>query len=210
MVRLTLSAVFAALLLAACTASQPAADAPTEGTPQATLGMAETVPNTGTIQVRDPWLLPPGTQPQGQGQAQDAPFENASDLFLTLVNPGDAPDSVMAVQTDAAQTAGFYIMQIGQRFTAVPEINLPADSELTLVPEPGYHIVLQDFTRELQVGDTISVTLLFGRSDPVTVQAEVRTPPPGQGQNQGQGSSTVPDPPLPGQYEIRVTTTPQP
>jgi copper(I)-binding protein len=165
--------------------------------------MAETVPNTGTIQVRDPWMAPPNTQPQ----LQEASFENASNLFLKLVNPGDAPDSLMAVQTDAAQTVGLYIRQPAEQFTAVPEISLPANSQLTITQGLGYHLILQDFTRELQVGDTISVTMLFGRSEPVTVQAEVREPQPVQGQ--GQGQATPPDPALPGQYEIRVTVTPQ-
>jgi len=55
----------------------------------------------------------------------------------------------------------------------VDKIEIPADGQVELKPG-GYHIMLIDLQRELQVGDTVEVTLTFERGDPITTLAKVR------------------------------------
>ena len=57
----------------------------------------------------------------------------------------------------------------------VNEITIPAGQTLTLKPG-GYHVMVMDLKKELKAGDTIPVTLTFGRSGDVDVTATVREP----------------------------------
>lgn len=154
--------------------------APTPNTPVASPAGSDALP-TGTIVVRDPTIHPPGMQPIGRGE--ESPFgDDASSLFLTLVNQGNTATTLTNVQTDAAETVAFYRVQPPQQFSPIEAIELPAGEQVTLAPGPGSHIVLQNFTREVQVGDTIDLTLTFMQAGQITTQAEVRMPTPGQEQ----------------------------
>jgi len=151
---------------------------PSTGTPITSPAGGNAQPS-GTIAVRDPTIHPPGMQPIGR--VEESPFgDDASGLFLTLINQGNTATTLTNVQTDAAETVAFYRVQPPQQFSPIEAIELPAGEQVTLEPGPGYHIVLQNFTREVQVGDTIELTLTFAQAGQITTQAEVRMPTPGQ------------------------------
>ena len=59
----------------------------------------------------------------------------------------------------------------------VESIDLPAGETVSLMPG-GYHIMLLDLAAPLELGDTISVTLMFEQTDDMTVDVEVRDSAP--------------------------------
>lgn len=56
-------------------------------------------------------------------------------------------------------------------------LHLPSGETVALVPG-GYHIMLMDLTRDLEIGQTVTLTLHFGSGAETTVPAAVGTGPP--------------------------------
>jgi hypothetical protein len=144
----------------------------------------------GNIEIRDPSLVPP--QMESPRSIEGEQFGNdASSLFLTIVNQGDTADALTLVETNAAAAVEFFLVQPVQHFSSTTTIEIPANSYMVLDPGPGYHIIIHDFVRDVAAGDTIDLTLTFDQAGEVTTQADVRAPPrgrgqPGQGPGQGQ------------------------
>jgi copper(I)-binding protein len=55
---------------------------------------------------------------------------------------------------------------------------VPAYGEQVLKPG-GYHVMMFDFSEPLKIGDTISVTLTFEKSAPMTISVPIREFPVG-------------------------------
>jgi hypothetical protein len=55
----------------------------------------------------------------------------------------------------------------------VARLEIPAGGTVQLAPG-GYHIMLIGLTKDLNVGDTVQVTLKFEKAGDVTVTAQVR------------------------------------
>lgn len=68
-----------------------------------------------------------------------------------------------------------------QDLDPVTQIDIPARTTLAVEQGPGYHIILQDLNRELQVGEQVDLTFTFQHAEPVQVTAPVQMPVP-QGQ----------------------------
>jgi copper(I)-binding protein len=97
-------------------------------------------------------------------------------LFLTMVNRGDTADALTLVETDAAAAVEFFLVQPTQYFSPTTAIAIPADSYLVLDPGPGYHIIIHEFVRDMEIGDTIDLALTFDQAEQVTIQVEMRPP----------------------------------
>ncbi len=97
-------------------------------------------------------------------------------VYFTLVNEGNASDALVGASSDAAETVGLHETRMEgdvMRMAPVPRIEVPAGGRTELKPG-GLHVMLVGVKRDLNPGDTVSVTLRFEKSDEMTVAAEVR------------------------------------
>lgn len=118
------------------------------------------------LSIQDPWARPAA---MGVGTAA---------IYFTLVNDGSASDALVGASSDAAESASLHETQMeGGVMSMVPvlRIEIPAKGRTELEPG-GFHMMLMGLKRDLNTGDTVSVTLRFEKSDEITVEAEVREP----------------------------------
>jgi copper(I)-binding protein len=116
------------------------------------------------VTVRDAWLraMAPG-QPNGAA-------------YLTLVNSGAEPRSLVAVSSplagsveihESSQVDGMW------RMRALPTLDIAPGATLELAPG-GVHLMLFRMVRSPQPGETVELSLQFDSGEPVNVAAEVR------------------------------------
>ncbi len=115
------------------------------------------------LSIQNPWARP-------------AAMGGNAAIYFTLVNKGNTSDALVAVSSDAAETAGTHETRMEGDIISmvpVPRIEVPAGGRTELEPG-GFHVMLVRLKRDLSSGDTVSVTLRFEKSDEITVEAEVR------------------------------------
>jgi copper(I)-binding protein len=122
--------------------------------------------------VDTPWVRAMSAAPAG-----DTPATSAA--FMVIQNNTDAEDRLVRAECDAAETVEIHestlendVMKMRPLTDGAP---IPAGSSIELKPG-GVHVMLIGLRRDLNPGDTVSITLHFANSDPVTVQAAVRQP----------------------------------
>jgi len=97
--------------------------------------------------------------------------------FLTVVNDGNQPDTLLRVESDVAERVELHQMRNDggvMRMRALPEgVVVPAHGTLELKPG-GYHLMLIKPRRVLAPGDHFDATLVFQHGGRVTVQFDVR------------------------------------
>ncbi len=168
--RIVLIWVLALLLLGACANSVPPAN------------------DRAGIQVSDAWLraVPamagdmPGMPTPEPTRPTDAEHIAPLDLpvYMTIRNTGNQHDRLLKAKTDIAQKVELHsmLMQGGQmKMSPVDSIEIPAGGEIKL-QSGGDHIMLFGITRELKVGNGISLTLEFEKAGTIPVQVEIREP----------------------------------
>lgn len=141
---------------------------------------------TQAIFVNDPWVRASvRVMPRGNGMGQEpggpgGPVlgENDSAAFMTIINTGDDPITLTGVATDVAAQVEMFFSAPVQQLQAVSQIEIPARSAVAIEQGSGYHVILRDLQRELQVGDTVTLTLTFQDAGQTEVQAPVRLPTP--------------------------------
>ncbi len=111
-----------------------------------------------------------GNMGMGMGGAMGA-------VYMTIRNPGSQPDRLVKATTDAAKAVELHtVSQDNSGVMAmhpVDGIDVPANGEATLQPG-GFHIMLIGLTRDLNVGEQVTVTLTFAQAGDMTVAATVR------------------------------------
>jgi len=121
------------------------------------------VPNT--IQVRQAWIRwLPGSAPAGG--------------YLTLINGGDRPVSLVAVVSSGYGTVAMHRSQLRDGIStmvAVERIIIAAHSTLNFASE-GYHLMLTAPPIPVQPGDQVPVTLIFSDGTRLTVPFALRQP----------------------------------
>tara|TARA_Y100000310_G_C20679159_1_gene814864 strand:+ start:98 stop:559 length:462 start_codon:yes stop_codon:yes gene_type:complete len=128
---------------------------------------AEPIPR---LSIQDPWTRP-------------AAIGGNAAVYFTLVNKGNAPDTLVGASSNIAKTVGTHETQMGGnrergnviRMVPIPRIEVPARGRIELQPG-GFHVMLVELKQDLNLDDTVSVTLLFEKSDEITVVAKVRQP----------------------------------
>ena len=114
------------------------------------------------------------------GMNMDMSAGAVSAAYMTIENQGNAADRLVSASTDAAGVVEIHTSELDDqgvmRMRPVPDgLEIPANGSLTL--EPGsYHLMLMDLQRNLNAGDTITLTLNFESGKQLTVTAEVRAP----------------------------------
>lgn len=116
------------------------------------------------ITVTDAWARP------------SAMLDRAGAVYMVLHNGSGATDRLLSATTPAAEVVEIHetTMVDGMMGMApVAAVEVPAGSAMELKPG-GYHIMLIGLTEELNVGDTLELTLTFEQAGEVKVTAEVR------------------------------------
>lgn len=97
--------------------------------------------------------------------------------FLTVVNDGDQPDTLLRVESDVAERVEIHEMRNDggvMRMRALPKgLVVPAHDKLELKPG-SYHLMLIKPRRALMPGDHFDATLVFRRGGRVNVRFDVR------------------------------------
>ncbi|MEX0795422.1 MAG: copper chaperone PCu(A)C [Acidimicrobiia bacterium] len=106
-----------------------------------------------------------------------APTGPNAAMYFTAKGAAEA-DSLRSASTDVAGEIQIHETVTSDEGTmsmrSVPRLELPAGGQLVLEPG-GYHLMLIEVD-ELEVGDTISVTLTWEVAGEMTVEAEVVDP----------------------------------
>jgi copper(I)-binding protein len=127
---------------------------------------------SGGIEVRDAIVQVAGAQ-----SGMSLPGGNAAG-YLTVRNTGSSDDRLLAVSADIAEAVELHMTEMqGDVMTMKPvhAIDVPAGDEVQFGPG-GLHIMFIRLTRELSVGDKVTLGLEFEKAGEMTVQAEVRAP----------------------------------
>lgn len=98
-------------------------------------------------------------------------------MYLTVTNPSEAPDTLTAVETAAAERAEIHrTIKRGTMLHMAPTgaIELPARGQIRLEPG-GYHVMLVGTGAALSPGDTIEAALILARGGRVDFLACVLT-----------------------------------
>lgn len=99
-------------------------------------------------------------------------------IYLTLMNQGEADDSLVSVETDVAKSVELHETTIDENdvmhMSPLDSITIPAGDSAVLEPG-GMHVMLMDIQQELNTGDTFDITLNFDNAEPQTVAVEVGT-----------------------------------
>lgn len=97
--------------------------------------------------------------------------------YLIITNPSTAEDALLSVSSPDASMAGLHRTSTDASgmtgMAPVPEIAVPAGGTVTLAPG-GFHVMLMGLGRDLTVGGTLDLKLVFRNAGPMTVQAAVR------------------------------------
>ncbi len=134
--------------------------------------------SSGGISISDAWSRPsPAVAGAGAaymvientGSAADALIDASSDV-ATAVEVHETVDMSSAMPGASDGGMGSSPMMGMQK---IDRLEIPAGGKVELKPG-SYHVMLIGLTRELQVGETIEITLTFEKAGDVKVSAEVR------------------------------------
>ncbi len=129
-----------------------------------------------SIKVEAPWARPtPGRAKNGAA-------------FMTLVNTGDAADSLVSATSDVSDRTEVHahIMDGGvMRMRKVDGVEIAPGSPTVLKPG-GLHVMFLGLKKPLKMGETVAVTLTFEKAGKVDVRIPVGNAPTGATQG-GQG-----------------------
>ena len=95
-------------------------------------------------------------------------------VFMTIHNGGEASDTIKAITSDVADTAGIAKYDGGPMLNPeeVETLDTPK-GEATNLDQDGYHLVLTDLKEKVESGDTVPVTLEFEDTGELVVQVSV-------------------------------------
>jgi copper(I)-binding protein len=97
-------------------------------------------------------------------------------VYVTIVNHGGSADALVGATTNAAKVVELHeTVQEGgvMKMRPVPRFEVPGGGRLEMKPG-GPHLMLLGLTRDLEPGDTVSVTLTFDKAGRMSVEAPVR------------------------------------
>ncbi len=108
--------------------------------------------------------------------------ENTFEVFMTITNSGATADTLYAVKSKVAKSSRLNVSSIEEEHAleakgeeAVQATALPVEPCLPLIlNEEGAHIVLEDVKTQVEVGETIILTLFFENAGPIKVKAMVK------------------------------------
>ncbi len=153
--------VLAALLVACAPAATPAVDDHTHG---------------AGIEVHSVWARP-ASMSMGAGGGMHGSGVNSA-VYFDLHNHATTADVLLRAESEVAKLVEIHeTKMVDNVMQMIPQekIEVLADADLKFKPG-GLHIMLIDLKRDLNVGDKFTVTLVFEKAGPLTIEAEVRQP----------------------------------
>jgi len=120
----------------------------------------------GDIHIMKPWSRPlPAVSVNGAA-------------YMTLMNKGDSPDTLLSVSTPAAKKAEVHnhIMEGGlMKMRPVAALDIAPGGAAVLQPG-GYHVMLMGLTKPLVEGQSFPLTLNFERAGSIEVKVMIFVP----------------------------------
>lgn len=117
-----------------------------------------------TVVVEDVWI-PSSPMVTGTGAA-----------YMQIKNEASVVDELVAVRTDVATVVEFHEtkeVEGKMKMSHVESIEVPANGQIAL--KPGHsHLMLIGLTRQLAVGEEVSLTLIFKNAGEIQVTAQIR------------------------------------
>jgi copper(I)-binding protein len=109
--------------------------------------------------------------------ARAAAAGGQSAAYFTLTNPGGPTDALLSATSPAAGMAQLHQTSVDGAGTAamkpVDRVEIPAGDTVEFKPG-SYHIMLMGLSKDLTVGQTVELDLVFEHAGTVVVKAEIR------------------------------------
>jgi copper(I)-binding protein len=177
MQRVRLSSLLVLLALAACAAPGQAAPKISVENAWARPAAADLMP----MESATPAMQDMATTPESGATAMSAmpgmsADSSTSAAYFVIVNDGNEADTLVGVSSNAAGQAEMHQTKVENdiaQMIPVPQLAVPAHGKVEFAPG-GYHVMLVGLTRDLNVGDTIQLTLQFEKSGAITVDVPVK------------------------------------
>lgn len=99
-----------------------------------------------------------------------------SAAYMTIRNVGSEDDRLIKAQSNVSEVVELHTMEEKDGVMTmhpVEAIDVPANGAAELKPG-GFHVMFIGLTRDLNIGEQVTVTLTFEKAGEVTVQADVR------------------------------------
>ena len=105
------------------------------------------------------------------------PGQTSGGAYLTLENKGKQGDTLISVQSPAAQSVEIHSMSMTadnvMRMREVGSIELKPQEKIVMQPGDGYHIMLLGLKAPLKAGDKLPLTLTFKKAGKVETAISV-------------------------------------
>lgn len=124
-------------------------------------------PSSGVLAINDTWARSAFTGDNGA-------------VYFVIENGTDKADALISASTDVASSAETHMTMVNSQDVVTMQmqdaVQVPAGEDIPFEPG-GLHIMLVNLTRDLKVGDTITLTLQFEKAGEITLQVEVKEQP---------------------------------
>lgn len=121
---------------------------------------------SGQLAISDAWALP-----TAEGMSVS--------VYMQIENPGILTESIVGAETEIAESVELHenmVMSDMMHMMRRGTLDIPANGSLNLQQNALYHMMLIGITRELQEGDSFSITLQLDSGREVTTQVNVEFP----------------------------------
>ena len=159
----------AALLLAACSPSQPTG-------PQIRIESARVSP---ALTGMSAGMSMPGMSMPGMDMSSMAMGDITTAAYLVIVNAGNGSDALLGASSDAAKSVELHETRIENNVASmypIAQVEIPQQSRVEFKPG-ARHLMLMGVTHDLVAGQQIQVTLRFAKTGSLTVNVPVQAEP---------------------------------
>jgi copper(I)-binding protein len=114
--------------------------------------------------IKDPWIR------------EVPPVSRNTAAFMTIINRGSAPDTLIEIKSSASEKAEIHMMvhEGGvMKMRRIRELTIGPNEEVRLKPG-GIHIMLISLKKPLQAGRKVKIILIFRKTGKMTIEALVR------------------------------------
>ncbi len=97
-------------------------------------------------------------------------------VYMVLTNEGGEDDALISAKSDVSEVVELHETKMEgdmMKMQPVSKIEVPAGGSARLEPG-GLHVMLINLKQELVEGEKVTLTLNFEKSDPITIEAEIR------------------------------------
>lgn len=149
------ASLVATMVLVACSGS----GAPTAGSD------ASSPPSTGGLAVEGAWARPAAAGAETAAYFTVRSESGQPDSLLEASSPDAAVVELHEVTADPSGMMGMH---------PIDRLDIPGDGAAVELKPGGFHLMVMDLSKELTVGGTLELHLVFAHAGTITVQAEIR------------------------------------